>query len=112
MPEAEKIEMVKALSGETDEGTVSAYLRIAGNRICRRAYPFDPTVQEVPKEYGYTQVEIAVYLLNKRGSEGLLAHSENGYSDTFESGDVPSSMLRNIIPHCRTLGGSDDGEDC
>lgn len=112
MLEAEKIEMVKALSGETDEGTVSAYLGVAGNRICRKAYPFDPSVREVPREYGYTQVEIAVYLLNKRGNEGLLAHSENGYSDTFESGDVPASMLRSVIPVCGTFGGSDDGADC
>lgn len=105
MLEAEKISLVKSLSGETDEGTVSAYLSIAGNKICRRAYPFDPTVTEVPDQYAYTQVEIAVYLLNKRGNEGLLAHSENGYSDTFESGDVPASMLRGIVPMCGTFGG-------
>lgn len=105
MLEAEKISLVKSLSGETDEGTVSAYLSIAGNKICRRAYPFDPTVTEVPDQYAYTQVEIAVYLLNKRGSEGLLSHSENGYSDTFESGDVPASMLRGIVPMCGTFGG-------
>lgn len=105
MLEAEKISLVKSLSGETDEGTVSAYLSIAGNKICRRAYPFDPTVTEVPEQYGYTQVEIAVYLLNKRGNEGLLSHSENGYSDTFESGDVPASMLRGIVPMCGTFGG-------
>lgn len=105
MLDAEKIALVKSLSGETDEGTVSAYLSIAGNKICRRAYPFDHTVTEVPEQYGYTQVEIAVYLLNKRGNEGLLSHSENGYSDTFESGDVPASMLRGIVPMCGTFGG-------
>lgn len=105
MLDAEKIALVKSLSGETDEGTVSAYLSIAGNKICRRAYPFDPTVAEVPDQYAFTQVEIAVYLLNKRGNEGLLSHSENGYSDTFESGDVPASMLRGIVPMCGIFGG-------
>lgn len=105
MIEAEKLQLVKSLSGETDESVVSAYLAIAGNKICRRAYPFDPTVTEVPDQYAYTQVEIAVYLLNKRGNEGLLSHSENGYSDTFESGDVPASMLRGIVPMCGTFGG-------
>ena len=105
MLDAEKIALVKSLSGETDEGTVSAYLSIAGNKICRRAYPFDPTVTEVPDQYAFTQVEIAVYLLNKRGNEGLLSHSENGYSDTFESGDVPASMLRGIVPMCGIFGG-------
>lgn len=105
MLEAEKIAMVKAMSGETDDATVSAYLSLAGNKICRRAYPFDPTVMEVPYEYGHTQVEIAVYLLGKRGMEGQTSHSENGYSDTFESGDVPLSMMRNIVPRCGTFGG-------
>lgn len=105
MLEAEKISLVKSLSGETDDGTVSAYLSTAGNKICRRAYPFDPTVTEVPDQYAFTQVEIAVYLLNKQGNEGLLSHSENGYSDTFESGDVPASMLRGIVPMCGTFRG-------
>lgn len=110
MLDAEKIELVRAMSGEADDSVVSAYLAMAGNRICRRAYPFDTSVHEVPEAYIMLQIEIAVYLLNKRGNEGLLAHSENGYSDTFESGDVPDSMLRLIVPMCGTFGGS-DGEN-
>lgn len=98
MLEADKIAMVQALSGEKDESTVSAYLAIAGNKICRKAYPFDPTVQEVPEQYGYTQVEIAVYLLNKRGAEFEISHSENGISRTYEDADVPSSIMRQIVP--------------
>lgn len=105
MLDAEKIALVKSLSGETDEGTVSAYLSIAGNKICRRAYPFDHTVTEVPDQYAYTQVEIAVYLLNKRGAEGQLSHTENGISRTYENADVPTSMLRGIVPMCGTFGG-------
>lgn len=102
---AEKVAMVKNLSGETDEGTVSYYLGIAGNKICRKAYPFDPTAIEVPEQYAYTQVEIAVYLISRRGNEGVLSHSENGYSDTFASGDVPSDMLAGVIPMCGTFRG-------
>lgn len=104
MLETDKIAMVKAMSGEEDENMVSAYLAIAGNKICRKAYPFDPAVTEVPERYGYTQVEIAVYLLNKRGSEGLISHAENGYSDTFESGDVPDSLMRGVVPVCGIFG--------
>lgn len=98
MLEAEKIAMVQALSGEKDENTVSAYLAVAGNKICRKAYPFDPAVVEVPEQYGYTQVEIAVYLLNKRGAEGETTHSENGVSRNYEDGDVPASLLRQVVP--------------
>jgi len=46
------------------------------------------------------QLEIATYLLNKRGAEGQTAHSENGISRSYESADVPSSMLNQIVPHC------------
>lgn len=103
MQESEKNALVKAMANETDESTVSAYLGIAASKICRRAYPFDPTAAEVPEQYSMLQVEIAVYLLNKRGAEGEAAHSENGISRTYENGDVPSSMLRQIIPMCGVL---------
>ena len=98
MPESEKILLVKAMTGEADETVVSAYLNLAGNKICRKAYPFDATVMTVPDQYAYLQCEIAVYLLNKRGADGETAHSENGISRTYESGDVPSSMLRQVVP--------------
>lgn len=103
MLEIEKKEMVKAMTEETNDSTVSAYLGIAGNKICRKAYPFDPTVTEVPEQYHFLQVEIAVYLLNKRGAEFETSHSENGISRTYESGDVPPSMLRQIVPMCGVL---------
>lgn len=98
MQDFEKIEMVKAMAGESDDGMVSAYLALAGSKICRRAYPFDPTVTEVPEQYEFLQAEIAAYLLSKRGAEGETAHSENGISRSYESGDVPASLMRQVIP--------------
>lgn len=104
MLEIEKKEMVKAMTEETNDSTVSAYLGIAGNKICRKAFPFDPTVTEVPEQYSLLQVEIAVYLLNKRGAEFETSHSENGINRTYEGADVPSSIMRSITPFCSTLG--------
>nr|DAP58897.1 MAG TPA: tail connector protein [Caudoviricetes sp.] len=103
MLEVEKIELVKAMTGETSDGVVSAYLKIAGNKICRKAFPFDPAVTEVPEQYSLLQVEIAVYLLNKRGAEGQTSHSENGISRSYEDGDVPPTMLRQIVPMAGVL---------
>lgn len=103
MSEEEKIVMAGAMSGERDEGVISAYLSLAGSKILRRAYPFDPTVTEVPEQYAMAQVEIAVYLMSRRGSEGVTAHSENGYSDSYESGGVPDSLLRGIVPMAGVL---------
>lgn len=103
MTDADKLMMVKAMTGEADEDVLSAYLSIAGSKVCRRAYPFDPSATEVPAQYGYLQVEIAVYLLNKRGGEGELSHSENGISRSYENGDVPESMMRQIVPMAGVL---------
>lgn len=105
MTDAEKLQMVKSMTGETDEGTLSTYLSIAGSKICRKAYPFAETEMNVPPKYEYTQVEIAVYLLNKRGAEGETSHSENGISRAYENADIPASLMREIVPMASTIGG-------
>lgn len=98
MVEADKIALVKAMSGETDDTIVSAYLAVAGDKICRKAYPYDDAITDVPTRYAYIQVEIAVYLLNKRGAEGQTSHTENGISRNYADADVPRSLLRDIVP--------------
>lgn len=105
MTNLEKLEMVKAMTGEKDETVLSTYLSIAGNKVCRKAYPFNPTVTEVPAQYEYVQVEITVYLLNKRGAEGQISHSENGISRSYEDGDIPPTLMREIIPCASVIGG-------
>lgn len=105
MTDTEKLTMLKAMTGEKDESVLSTYLSIAGNKVLKRAYPFDPTVTAVPDQYAHIQVEIAVYLLNKRGAEGQTAHSENGISRSYEDGDVPPTLLRDIVPFAAVMGG-------
>lgn len=99
MTNAEKIQMVKTLSGETSDDIVSAYLNLAGDKICRLAYPFDTAVSVVPYEYEMLQCDAAVYLLNKRGGEGETTHEENGVNRQYENADLPASMLRVVVPH-------------
>lgn len=103
MTDQEKIEMVKTMCEETDTGVVSAYLTLAEQKICRLAYPYDHEVTTVPERYEMTQVEWAVYLLNKRGGEGETAHSENGVSRTYEDAGIPASMMREIVPFCGVI---------
>lgn len=98
MRHQEKLLLVKAMSGVTDDDTASAYLALAGSKICRKAYPFEPAVTGVPERYDMTQVELAVYMLSRRESVGQLSHSENGYSDSYESGYIPDELLRDVIP--------------
>lgn len=98
MTEAEKIEILSAMTDQ--QGSVlSAYLAIAEDKVLRKLYPFDNEDRTLPERYHMTQVEIAAYLLNKRGAEGETAHSENGISRSYEDGDVPPSLLRDIIPY-------------
>ena len=104
MTEVEKLSMLRVMVGQPNEGdwsddVLNSYLAIAGRKILNRAYPYDDTVTEVPRRYGYLQCDIANYLLNKRGAEGQTSHSENGVSRSYESADVPESMLSEIIPH-------------
>ena len=106
MTDTEKLTLLKAMTGEKDESVLSTYLSIAGNKVLKRAYPFDSTVTVVPDRYAYNQVEIAAYLVNKRGAEGETAHSENGISRSYEDGDVPPTLLREIVP-CASLIGKE-----
>ena len=99
MTQEEKLQLLKALVGESDtEEVLLAYLNIAGRKILNRAYPYGTDETTVPTRYDFLQCEIAAYLLNKRGAEGQTAHSENGISRSYESADVPESMLGAVTP--------------
>lgn len=111
MTNSEKIEMLSVLSGEKNIDILSTYLFIAANKICRTAYPFDDTVIEVPGKYEGLQLEIATYLLNKRGAEGETSHSENGISRSYENADIPISMLSIIQPFVGTISGGINDEN-
>ena len=94
MKQAEKLTLLKAMVGGSDtDDVLLAYLDIAGSKIINRAYPYDSEVTEVPTRYDFLQCEIAAYMLNKRGAEGEVAHRENGIDRTYESADVPESLL-------------------
>lgn len=109
MTEIEKLALCRVMVEQPDtaegwsDGILNSYLKIAGQMIINRAYPYDDTVTEVPRRYGILQCEIATYLLNKRGADGETAHSENGISRTYENADVPDSMLADVVPHCMVV---------
>lgn len=98
MTNEEKLAMLETLSGETDEDILLTFLTLAGQKVIQRAYPYKHDVTEVPGKYATNQVEIACYLLNKRGAEGETYHSENGINRSYENADIPDSMLARITP--------------
>lgn len=76
------------------------YLEIAKGVVTSHLWPYaDKAWEDVPEKYHAQTVEIAVYLVNRRGAEGETSHSESGVSRSYESAGVPASMLRGITPH-------------
>lgn len=78
-----------------------AYLRIAKSAVMARLFPYreDATWADVPERYHGRTCEIAVYLINRRGSEGEVSHSENGVSRTYGSAAVPEGFFDGMAPY-------------
>lgn len=109
MTQAEKLTFIRVTGNMTDterfpDDMLAAFLFLAGDAVLQRMYPFGyDDGEEVPDRYARKQCEIAVYLINKRGAEGETYHSENGINRTYESADVPPSMLKGIVPMGKVL---------
>lgn len=88
---------------DDDDSVLLSYLNIAGDAILNRAYPYDNSQTEVPIRYINTQVNIAIYLLNKRGAEGETSHNENGVNRSYGSADIHDDMLKNVLPRCGVI---------
>ena len=97
MTNAKKIAYVKAVSEETDETAISAFLQRAESAILNemyRAWSEWPEVVEVPERYHMAQCELAVRYLNRIGGEGEVVHKENGIDRTYKSVDDSDILLR------------------
>ena len=109
MTEVEKLSLLRVMVGQPadnenwSDDVLRSYLKLAGQKIINRAYPYDDTVTEVPRRYGVLQCDIAKYLLNKRGADGETSHSENGISRTYENADVPESLMSEVITNVGVL---------
>lgn len=82
---------------------LSVYLDIAYQAVLNKIYPYDTTKTSVPTKYEYIVLEIACYLINKRGAEGEISHNENGVNRSYESASIPPSMLKDIVPYVGIL---------
>lgn len=103
MTDVEKLAILRKMldSGDdTSDAIANAYLNAAEKAVINLVYPFgDVSEKTMPEKYEYEQIEIAAYMLNKRGAEGEIAHSEGGTSRTFETGDIPISLRARITAY-------------
>ena len=105
-----KVDMLRRMmdGDDTDQGILEVYLELAGQKILNRMYQFPEFYEdyeglEVPDRYVLAQLNIAVYLLNKRGAEGEIQHIENGIHRNYGASDVPDAMLKDITPVCKVI---------
>ena len=100
------IALLKSETDETDEDILSAYLEPVVKDICETKINGDGEevpVYTMPKKYEVNQVMIAAYMLNKRGAQGELHHSENGTLRIYGSEHIPNDLLNDIPPHVGVL---------
>lgn len=107
MTESEKLQRLKARIPAVDLTEISdeellILLDEASELILNRMYPFTrlSNIIAVPARYENIQIQIAIELVNRKGAEGEMSHSENGTVRSYESGSVSSSLLKKIAPHC------------
>ena len=102
MTDNEKLAILKQMldsSDDTSDAIATSYLHAAEKAVINLAFPFGDGSEVMPTKYDYEQIEIAVYMLNKRGSEGEKEHYEGGTHRTFEVADIPVSLRCRITAY-------------
>lgn len=97
MERLDELKTLLEITGNDSDTLLNTYLHIAEAKVLNRLYPFK-NGDTVPEKYEYKVIEIAQYLYLRRGSEGEVAHSENGIARTYENADIPYSMISEIKP--------------
>jgi len=99
MTDAEKLTVLKQMldpEDTTSDEVANAYLAAAEKAVINIAFPFGNGSETMPEKYDYEQIEIALYMLNKRGAEGETLHIEAGTHRSFEVADIPVSLRARI----------------
>ena len=93
------LQCVQTLAGDTGE-YVQTYLDLAKAAVVSRIFPYipDETWDDVPVKHHMRTCEIAAYLVNKRGAEGEIQHTESGVSRQYASASIPEAMFEGMVP--------------
>lgn len=71
------------------------------NDIRRYVAQDDAPDDVLEDKYLSRAIRICVYLCNKEGIDGTTGFSENGISRSYETGDIPGSLLKTVTPICK-----------
>lgn len=103
MADCQMLKQLNVMTNESDESLLITLLSIAETKVLNRLYPFDDAKTVVPPKYRRNVLEIAVYLYNRRGSEGEMSHSEGDINRSYASASVPEAMFEGIVPFCGVM---------
>lgn len=106
MAALEKLKIYLGITDNSEDDLLSLLIEKAETAILNRRYPYGYTDEEratALSRYSDIQLDIAVYLYNKRGAEGQTGHSENGISRSYEGAGIPESYLQGIVPVCKVF---------
>ena len=104
MAQIDRLKIKLKITGIDEDDSLLEILEVAKDAILAKRhpygeYPVDEAGEPVlESRYTSLQLRIAVSLYNKEGAEGQLVHSENGISRTYESSDIPKSLLDEVVP--------------
>ena len=103
MAETEMLnELRTMLDTAEDDATLLSYIQQAKDVLLNRLYPYldGRTYSDltIPARFTGKQLQIAAYLINKRGAEGETQHIENGIHRNYQSAFVPEDMLKDVMP--------------
>lgn len=103
MTDNEKIILLQTMTDETDQTVLTAYLTFAKQVVFENAFPYGDYPEQVPTQYDAVHVEIAAYMINKRGGEGETSHTENGVKRGWENASIPASLIHRITPIAKPM---------
>lgn len=99
MTDAEKLnKLMTMLDDDVSTNVANTFLEAAEKAVINLAFPFGDGSEVMPEKYEEVQIEIAAYLISKRGAEGEVSHSEGGVSRVYESADIPLALRTRITP--------------
>ena len=99
MTDAEKLNILMTmLDDDVSTNVANTFLKAAEQAVINLAFPFGDGTEVMPEKYEEVQIEIAAYLISKRGAEGEVSHSEGGVTRTYESADLPLALRTRITP--------------
>jgi hypothetical protein len=100
----DKLKTYLGITDDSEDALLSLLINQADTAILNKRYPFGYTEEQrasALSRYSNIELDIAVYLYNKRGAEGQTGHGELGTSRSYESAGIPESYIRDIVPVCK-----------